>query len=239
MDYDLYSENLKRFYFQLPKTSIRFLLFYADDLSSPKVNDVFRVFPRSKFLIVKDVIEKGWQLYSEQDVRYLMETLECNNMPEYFSFSIVNHKNIIKLRLILTQFEESIDDGDFYRFDCSHTFVFNPNAINEIENTKCVRWDGTELDYTMSCIYPQPYPYIMKHWCKAMLDTIGNAQANDNSYIAHGESLIQHFTEMKQAREDLLTITVMYDEQKPNRVVVLYDYGEASFHSRSIESLTL
>ena len=164
--------------------------------------------------------------------------------------------------LIKSHVTEYTDTGSyiFSRSENPCNFTFNPDRIANIAETHCELKNGTYRADNICTVYDTTYQFVVKRLCQAMLGKIGGRRKRGNLRSGGGyngitfmsDQFVQFlreklFVPLKQIRDDLLTIEVVFDESNyfhetsNNLIVVMCNFGDSSMYERSvfyIESVT-
>lgn len=281
MDYDLYLSNIQQFYSNLQTTHVKFLFFYANNLTQPKMKDEFKIFPRLKCFIASGETSNAWHIYQETVLKYILTNLRISkrNPVTIYNVDIVstnpggdtNHGDHLTFCIIRTRSDDVIvkthmtiyrDTGNFVfdrtEYPCNFTFV--PNKSMNIEDAHCERMDGSLSSETIGSSFPILQTNVVRRMCKAMLGhvSIGGRKKKKVKSIKGGNkggayksiSFLSDtfmgflsdkvFRPLKEVREDLATIQVIFDENNyfgdsaNDFIVCLYDFGTTSLYERSI-----
>lgn len=189
--YQTYTRNLKNYVEGLQDTNVKFMFFYADDLSKPKLKDTFKYMPLQNSYITPGVQSNGWYIYRESVLKYIVTSvalLKSNPVPIY-DMSIVgtskktndvNHGDHITFVVIKTKGNDVIvkmhkteyrDNGNFdfirYTEDCN--FTFDASNINNTNAIHCESSSGAKLSSTIgSKITKMEDQAIVAKMCRVM-----------------------------------------------------------------------
>lgn len=182
------------------------------------------------------------------------------NHGDHLTFCIIRTRGdavIVKTHMTIYK-----DTGNFVfdRTEYPCNFTFAPSKSMNIEDTHCEKMDGSLSSETIGSTFPILQTNVVKRMCKAMLGhvSIGGKRKKQGKVVKGGNNGGKYksisflsdtfiyflndavFRPLKEVRDDLATIQVIFDEKNyfgeaaNDFIVCLYDFGTTSLYERSI-----
>jgi hypothetical protein len=194
-----YVQNMTAYINKLPlNPSISFLFFYANDLNTPKIRDVFKYFDvgTTTCYIINGNTANNYYIYYESTINYIVNIISSsvtNQNAVIYDVDIIGHGDHIDFGIIRNLAGNTIVKTDktiytnignfvFDRSTQSCNFIFNIAKLNNFNTIGCDNVDGTPCNYNISNIYNQLDKSIINHICNVMIIQHGGSRKKQRGF---------------------------------------------------------
>lgn len=208
--------NLNSFYNNLATTGIKFLYFYASDLTKPKVKDIFRKyeFHANTYYITQGQTSNFLYIYIENQIKYIIASMkpthrhnehnavikQRNNVAgdtflgDHLDFSIINQRSgNVLVKCHKTTYDDITGNYNFSRSENTCNFTLDSRKIGNVNafssRTRCEDKSGITNRNLKITINNSTELDIIYNLCKIVLGitTFGGNLPNKTGQVHYGK----------------------------------------------------